>query len=259
MTYTINLLTAAVGIIRILIVIFSTDLFGIHSIDKIGKSRRIFSLIVFIAASYLHFVVINILGSSSGVPVVTAYFTKYFFPIIIAYNCIKLEILYLAVLTDQIISFFSLCISCIVPVDLIGIPIEYISLLVTLFIQVLILFLVIIIDVKSNSNKISVMLKIIPKSIYILLLSAVICLNAISSLTSFDTNNYKIKEKILIVIIITLSVILAFIIISLFLNVIAKQHFTAVSQMMEKQVELQCRLITMIILKNGSRDAEISA
>lgn len=47
------------------------------------------------------------------------------------------------------------------------------------------------------------------------------------------------KENFLIAIVAVLTVIIICIVVSLFLNVIAKQHFTSISQMMEKQVNLQ--------------------
>ena len=79
----------------------------------------------------------------------------------------------------------------------------------------------------------------IPARVFVLLLLTVLCLGLLVSLVSFNTDNYLLKENLLIAIIILLAVILAHIIMLLFLNVIAKQHFTVTSQMMEKQVELQ--------------------
>lgn len=237
MTVIINISNIIVGIIRILIIIVGADLLGIHS-NRMSKSRGIFSLIAYISVSALDFLVINILDNPFGLFAVVLHIAKYLFPIIIACGRVKLRILYMAIFTDQAISFFSLCVSNVL-FDLFNTPPGYVSTFVTLFIQVLIFSLLIVINKRSDSTIIRITLKIIPKNIFALLLLAVICLNAISSLVNFNTDNYKIKEKLLMVIIIALSVVLAFIMISLFLNVIAKQHFTAVSQMMGKQVELQ--------------------
>lgn len=92
---------------------------------------------------------------------------------------------------------------------------------------------------KINSPKAMIVLRLIPKRVYVMLILSIICLSALTSLVSFNTADSKTKESLLIVIIIFLSVILTCIVASLILNVIAKQHFTVISQMMEKQVELQ--------------------
>lgn len=108
-----------------------------------------------------------------------------------------------------------------------------------LCVQVFIFVMLILVIKKTDTKRVSIILKMIPARVFVLLLLTVLCLGLLVSLVSFNTDNYLLKENLLIAIIILLAVILAHIIMLLFLNVIAKQHFTVTSQMMEKQVELQ--------------------
>lgn len=79
----------------------------------------------------------------------------------------------------------------------------------------------------------------IPNYIYIMLILTLLLLNGMSSIINYRTDNTIKKENIMIAIIAILTVMLICIVASLFLNVMAKQHFTAVSQMMQEQVDLQ--------------------
>lgn len=238
MTSVMNAINLLGGIIQILAIIIGINLFGIHNKKTINKFHIMFSIATYIVISALDFYFISIFGDSAGFPVVALYVIKFFIPLLIVFGKINLKIAYFTVLIDFIISFLSNSITCIISNS---IKIESVNIFsaVELCVQVLVFALLIFIKKNSNTKKGVIALKIIPISIYILLLLTIICLSALTSLVRFNTDNYKIKENILIVIIIALSVIFAYIIVSLFLNVIAKQHFTAISQMMKNQVELQ--------------------
>lgn len=110
---------------------------------------------------------------------------------------------------------------------------------VMIFIQAAVLIIILFAGRKNNAQRNFSALAMIPRHIYVMLMSAIICLSALSSLISFQTDNEIKKDNTLNAIVTILTVIFIGIVLSLFLNVIAKQHFTAVSQMMEKQVELQ--------------------
>lgn len=110
---------------------------------------------------------------------------------------------------------------------------------VTLVIQAVVLFSLIILSRKMDAKKIVPVLRIIPKRIFALLLLTLVCLSAMTSLVCVNTDDYKLKANFLIAMVILLSTIFTCIVISLFINVIAKQYFTSTTQMMEKQVELQ--------------------
>ena len=110
---------------------------------------------------------------------------------------------------------------------------------VTLVIQAVVLFSLIILSRKLDAKKIVPVLRIIPKRIFALLLLALVCLSAMTSLVCVNTDDYKLKSNFLIAMVILLFIIFACIVISLFINVIAKQYFTSATQLMEKQVELQ--------------------
>lgn len=93
----------------------------------------------------------------------------------------------------------------------------------------------------SNPQRNYAVLLTIPNYIYIMLILTIILLSAMPSLINYGTDNSIKKENFLIAIIVILTVIFICIIALLFLNVIARQHFTAVSQMMQEQVDLQIK------------------
>ncbi|MCM1062597.1 MAG: hypothetical protein NC452_20305 [Eubacterium sp.] len=238
MTAAMNLLDFSSFIIEIAAIIIGIHLFGIHNINAITKLRFIFALTAYVGVSILDFILIDMYGDSIGLILSILYIAKLFLPLFLMLGAVNLKICYFIVLMDLIISFFSNSAAYIVSNLFETMPM-YISSAVTLFIRVLIFVLLIIIIKRTDTNKVIIILKMIPTSVFVLLLMAILSLSALVSLINYDTNNYIFKENLTIIIVVALSVILAYIIMMLFLNVIAKQHFTAVSQMMEKQVELQ--------------------
>lgn len=238
MIFTTNLLDFLCGLIEIAAIITCLDLFGIYNINTIAKRRFIFALIIYAGVSIGKFILIDVHGDSIGFLMTILYIAKISLPLFLIFGSINLKIGYSALLIETVVSFLSDSTTCIISNILETMSMNIFS-VVNVCIQSFILALLLFFKKTTDTKKVVITLKMIPKSVFALLFLTILCLSALVSLISFDTDDAKAKESLLIVIIIILSVILACIVVSLILNVIAKQHFTVVSQMMEKQVELQ--------------------
>lgn len=238
MNAVINIIHIIGGIVEFLTFLVCIDFLVLFKPTKIGTYRFILSIAVFIALTVASLYFESGNNKVSAFFITIIYATKNLFVLFIALRRMNFAIIYITILIDQIISFASSCISRF-SANIFDISFENIEPFSTFFTQITALAVLLIINRKTDAKKTATVLKLIPKRIYVLLILSVICLSAMTSLVTFHTDELKTKESFLIAIIIILSVILACIVVSLFLNVIAKQHFTAISQMMEKQVELQ--------------------
>ncbi len=81
----------------------------------------------------------------------------------------------------------------------------------------------------------------IPNHIYVLVLCAVISLCALSTLNNYSTKITNVKENIMNLIIVIFTFIMGYIIISLLVNVMSKQHYSNTTAMLQNQVEIQIR------------------
>lgn len=226
------------GIIELFSLIICIDFLCIVRRDEIKKSMLIPCLITYFGISTLWLFLINIFDNLMGPVGLLLYYMRLILSMGILYGRINLKIVYLTALFDLSISLIKSNASYILARAL-GISFDEISPFTMIVIQLVVLFFILVVK-KKSSNQINIsMLATIPRSIYIMLILAILCLSGLSSLISFPTDNIAMKENILIAIVVILTIILVCIVVSLFLNVIGKQHFTAVSQMMEKQVELQ--------------------
>ena len=226
------------GLAEILAIVVCIDFLGADKQCNIKAPRAILALIVHITISAAALLLNNTLDNSAGFYMALLYVAKNIISLLIMYGHINLKIIYSTIFIDLTISFLSSCVSC-VSANQSENNSRNITPFVTLAIQAAVLFAFVIVRRKSNSKKIMPVLDIIPKRIFVLLLLTLVCLSAMTSLVCIKTNEYKLKANFLIAMVILLSFIFACIVISLFINVIAKQYFTSATQMMEKQVELQ--------------------
>lgn len=238
MTVTTTLLDFLCGLIEMSAIFICLDLFGIYNITSIAKFRFVFALIAYVGISILFSSLVDVYGDSIGQLLTILYIVKLFFPLFLVLGSINLKICYFTALMEFSVSFFSNSATCIISNMLETVPVNIFS-VVNLCVQVLIFVLLLFIIKKANTKKVVIILKMIPVRVFVLLLLTVLSLGLLVSLVNFNTDNNLLKDNLLIAIIITLAAILAYIITLLFINVIAKQHFTIISQMMEKQVELQ--------------------
>lgn len=186
----------------------------------------------------MDFILLYKLGNSIDFLIMILYLIKLFLPLFLIFGHISLKILYFTSLMEFSVSFFSNSSIGIISnvFETVSTNIYY---AVKLCFRVLIFIVLLFIIKKTDTKRANIILKIIPLRVFILLLLTVIGLAFLVSLVNFNTDNYLLKETLLVALIITLTVILAYVITQLFVNVIARQHFTTISQMMEKQVELQ--------------------
>lgn len=238
MTVTTSILDFLCVLIEIFAITICLILFGKYNIKTISMSRFIFALIANVGVSIVYFFLNNAYRDSYAFLSIFLYIVKLFLPLIILFGCINLKIIYFTTLMEFSASFLSDSVSCIISNIFEALSANLFS-IVNLCVQTFIFVLLLIIYKNTDKKRVNIILKMIPKSVFVSFLLTVLCLSALVSLINFDTGNYLFKENLLITIIIALSVIMVYIILSLFVNVIARQHFTTTSQMMEKQVELQ--------------------
>lgn len=226
------------GLAEILAIVVCIDFLGTDKQCNVKVPRAILALIVHTAISGATLLLNNTLDNSAGFFMALLYAAKNIISLLIMFGHINLKIIYSTIFIDLTISFLSSCVSC-VSANMSENYSRNISPYVTLVIQAVVLFSFIILRRKLDSKKVMPVLGIIPKSIFALLLLTLVCLSAMTSLVCVNTDDYKLKANFLITMVILLSIIFTCIVISLFINVIAKQYFTSTTQMMEKQVELQ--------------------
>lgn len=231
------LFTASEGIELISLIAFA-DYLDILCQKNRDKNKIVFSLIIYILISALELFLLNNFGKSIRLLTVSLYYLKFILAIGILYHGINRKTIYFITFFDFSTILLETCASCILA-NLISKNEDDVLPFVKISVQIMAFVIILFIRKKNSNQRNMSALTMIPRHIFIMLMSAIICLSALSSLISYPTDNEIKKETTLNSIVIVLTVILLFIIASLFLNVIAKQHFTAVSQMMEKQIELQ--------------------
>lgn len=238
MNVTTNLLEFFSGLIEIFSITICLNLFDIYNIKIISRSRMIFALIAYVSVSIVYFSLIGIYGKSIGFPLTILYLVKLIFSLIIFFDGVNLKIGYFAALMEFSVTFLSDSATCIISNVFESLSVNIFT-TVKLCVQVLIFILLLFIIKKMDTKKGIIILKMIPRRVFVLLLLTVLFLGLLVSLINHNTENHLLKETLLVTLIVTLALIMAYIIALLFMNVIAKQHFTTISQMMEKQVELQ--------------------
>lgn len=238
MTLILNFFDFLCGLFEITSIIICLNIFGVYNIKAITKLRFTISLSVYVSVALFYYLHISTYGTSFGFLLTILYLVKLIFPLYLMLGSINLKICYLTVFMESVVTFFSDSTTCIISNVLKIVPAKIYP-TVSLCVQVSMLVLLLIIIKKADTKSVNIILKMIPARVFILLLLTVIYLGLLVSLVNFNTDNNLLKETLLMVLIITLALFLAYIITLLFMNVIAKQHFTTTSQMMEKQVELQ--------------------
>lgn len=231
------LLYVAGGGIELISLIICINIIGVLRNDHFGIIKIILSSAADVFLLTLAFFTPS-LNIPFKMPSIILFYLSFFAAIFILYGHINLGVIYLVAVLDFSISLIKTNI-CFILTNITEIGFDDISLFVMMFIQIITFFLILLARRKEDIKRITVALALIPKHIYILLISAIGLLHLLSSLISYKTDKIIFKDILLMSLFIFLMVIMLFIVASLISNVIAKQHFAAVSQMMEKQVELQ--------------------
>lgn len=238
MNFIAKILYVLSGIIQLVSLIFCADFFGIIRKNQIKKNRLAPSLITHFTITILFLFLFNVSNGSIRFFATLLFYFGVILTIYIMTGQINCKIIYLIAFLDLSVSLAKTCVSSILA-NMLNTNANDVSWFVMVFLQTVVLIIILFARKKNDAQRNISALESIPRHIYVMLMSAIICLSALSSLIGFTTDNGIKKENTLNAIVIILAVILLCIIASLFLNVIATQHFTAVSKMMEKQVELQ--------------------
>lgn len=238
MNFISNIILVMDGCVELELLIICADILGLQDKNSIHKSRIVISQIVQILIFLLLLIIKYNFGTLGIFISMILFFLKFIPAIYILYERINHKILYLMFFCDLSVTLISTSISNIVT-NITENNSKIVPTYILIFIRTAVLMIVLITGRKSNRRSNAAALLTIPKYIYIMLILTLIFLSATPSLITHDTDNTIVKENLLIGIVVILAIIFLCIIALLFLNVIAKQHFTAVSQMMQKQVELQ--------------------
>lgn len=224
--------------VELVSLVICADIFRILPISCVSKKRIVFSLAAYVAVSVIIVVLNEQASQMTDFFAMILYYLRFILTLLIMYGRLNSRCVYLIFLCDLSISLLSSSLSCIAA-NITDKNNDDVSPYIMLAIRILVLTAVLIAYKKSNIKRNSVVLSEIPNYIFLMLILAIICLSALSSLIGFQTDNILFKENMLTAIVILLTVIFIIIVVSLIFNVMAKQHFNATSQMMEKQVELQ--------------------
>lgn len=238
MNLTKNFLNILSVWIQLVSLIYFLDFLGIIFKKQIKKNRLVLSLTIYFLTTIIFYFFYNKFSETTRIVAVIFFYASFTLTLYIMTGIFNSKIIYFIALFDLSVSLAKTSVSNILA-NLFNANARDISPFVMIFIQTALLIIILFVMKKNNAQRNISVLEMIPRHIYIMLMTAIICLSALSSLISLQTDNEIKKDNTLTTIVIILTVIFLGILLSLFLNVIAKQHFTAVSQMMEKQVELQ--------------------
>lgn len=164
---------------------------------------------------------------------------RYLTVLLILYGRLHLKNIYVFVIYEFLINTILSSLTNFIG-DFISLSHRELSAIILILINTSVIILLIIFRVKISGFLRSI-IGLIPKHIYILVLCSIICLSVISSINNYPTSYQSRKENVLNIIIVVFSLITAYIIISLLVNVIARQHFRSTTAMLQNQVEIQIR------------------
>lgn len=238
MSFETNIIFVISGIIELVSLIICIEMLGIHLNNRINRVRIPLSLILFIGMSVLVLIFRYSFNNSIAVIAAMLYYFRFIISIYILYGHINRMSFFLTAFWDLSIYLIITSISNILT-NIIGKSTNDVSYYVMISIMAAALIIVLNARKKCIPQRNAAVLLTMPNYIYIMLILTILLLNAMPSLINYRTDSTIKKESLMIAIILILTIIFICIIASLFLNVLAKQHFTAVSQMMQKQVELQ--------------------
>lgn len=154
----------------------------------------------------------------------------------IMYKKIGLSQLYIALITELVISLLSLGITLLLSTTSLSYDMaEKISLLL---VRSVVLAAAVIINNKPNFKNIYSISKIIPKHIFVLILLIIVFLVFLTAHNNYpDTSN--LKQDIVTALILLLTIVLIITIFSLLINTASKSYYTALNSLLKKQVEAQ--------------------
>lgn len=238
MSFVTNIIFVISGCIELVSLIIFIEILGVNLKTGIKRDRIPLSLFSFIVISVLVLIFKYSFNISISVLAAVLYFFRFILSIYILYGQINRMSFFLTFFWELSISLIMTSMSSILA-NIIGKTKDDVSYYIMISIMATIFIIVLHARKKCTPQRNAAVLLTIPKYIYIMLIFTIIFLSTMPDLITHDTDNTIVKENILVGIVVILTIIFICMIVSLFLNVLAKQYFTTVSQMMEEQVDLQ--------------------
>ncbi len=130
------------------------------------------------------------------------------------------------------------CIYCFVPSDIIGRTTSSHSFFV-LLVRIILLLIIWRIKTHLPNSKIQKIALTVPLHIYILLLISLLIENGLIELLNYNTSKTEMKLQITRIFLVLLVICITTTIVSLIINVIYKNHYGTISELLEKQVNIQ--------------------
>ncbi len=167
------------------------------------------------------------------------YLIRYLIVIYIAYRRLILKYIYASVIYEFILNILISSIANMLD-NVIELQFRAISSVVSIILNAV--FIAVFSIFRKKIYFISRHIKgLIPRHLYALVLCAVLLLCGLSTLNNFPTESAAEKSDIMNFMIVVFTFIIVWIIISITVNVISKQHFSSMNDMLKKQVEIQIR------------------
>ncbi len=155
----------------------------------------------------------------------------------IVFGKIKISQIYLALISDYVTTILASC-SAIIISQISSISYSDLNAVSLFIIRILFLLVTIVINLKKVSDNTYIILKSIPKHIYILVFVTFTLITSLLASNNYQTESIM-KQSVVTILIALLTITLIIMIFSLLINVASNNYYTALNSLLEKQVSAQ--------------------
>lgn len=155
----------------------------------------------------------------------------------IVFGKIKVSQIYLALISDYVTTILASC-SAIIISQISSISYSDLNAVSLFIIRILFLLVTIVINLKKVSDNTYIILKSIPKHIYILVFVTFTLITSLLASNNYQTESIM-KQSVVTILIALLTITLIIMIFSLLINVASNNYYTALNTLLEKQVSAQ--------------------
>ena len=155
----------------------------------------------------------------------------------IVFGKIKVSQIYLALISDYVTTILASC-SAIIISQISSISYSDLNAVSLFIIRILFLPVTIVINLKKVSDNTYIILKSIPKHIYILVFVTFTLITSLLASNNYQTESIM-KQSVVTILIALLTITLIIMIFSLLINVASNNYYTALNTLLEKQVSAQ--------------------
>lgn len=228
---------SAVDLIHILsdliMVFYVTELIGAFGVSKFASPRR--RLIS--AGITLLMTAIIVISAEPFSSVI--YLVMFMVSFRIVFGEIKFSHVYIAVISEFVMSLLSSCLYAIIDGFIINVYPDF-KIEALLFVRIIMLITAVILNRSEKVHRLHFVIKIIPGHIFVLTALSVMFISFLSENNSNFSEN-PLKQAINTLLISALTVSLIIMIFSLLINVVVKKQFWEVNELLRGQVEAQLR------------------